>query len=376
MNINTYLRRFGRYTLREKPFNEIDALILSELAYVNFQLVAPSIDESKAKPLRLKKLVVDDPLAFYRGSVDAIQNRTMVKLMMKSRRFKDLKIVFCENVFEKKTINQFFAMTIFLPTGEAFVAFRGTDTSLLGWKEDFYFAFEEAILAQVEALEYVKRMSSFLPERFYIGGHSKGGNLSMYAALHMPEDLQERLIRAYSFDGPGFQKSVACLPRFEAVLPKLSKYITKNDIIGMLFNVMPATKIVYSTGLMFGGHDPFYWQLEKDRPAFRTVTDTSKSSKRNAKVMMEWLASMSDEDKKLLIRFLFQVFEQRENVYELIVFGFADLIQIPKVLRSYSQEDRRKIKTMLLALKDFYFDSFRRGKRILEAKEKAKEKQS
>ena len=159
-------------------------------------------------------------------------------------------------------------------------------------------------------------------------------------------------------------------PRFEAVLPKLSKYITKNDIIGMLFNVMPATKIVYSTGLMFGGHDPFYWQLEKDRPAFRTVTDTSKSSKRNAKVMMEWLASMSDEDKKLLIRFLFQVFEQRENVYELIVFGFADLIQIPKVLRSYSQEDRRKIKTMLLALKDFYFDSFRRGKRILEAKEK------
>ena len=105
MNINTYLRRFGRYTLREKPFNEIDALILSELAYVNFQLVAPSIDESKAKPLRLKKLVVDDPLAFYRGSVDAIQNRTMVKLMMKSRRFKDLKIGFCENVFEKKTIN-------------------------------------------------------------------------------------------------------------------------------------------------------------------------------------------------------------------------------------------------------------------------------
>ena len=153
MNINTYLRRFGRYTLREKPFNEIDALILSELAYVNFQLVAPSIDESKAKPLHLKKLVVDDPLAFYRGSVDAIQNRTMVKLMMKSRRFKDLKIGFCENVFEQKTINQFFAMTIFLPTGEAFVAFRGTDTSLLGWKEDFYFAFEEAILAQVEALE-------------------------------------------------------------------------------------------------------------------------------------------------------------------------------------------------------------------------------
>ena len=196
MNINTYLRRFGRYTLREKPFNEIDALILSELAYVNFQLVAPSMDESKAKPLRLKKLVVDDPLAFYRGSVDAIQNRTMVKLMMKSRRFKDLKIGFCENVFEKKTINQFFAMTIFLPTGEAFVAFRGTDTSLLGWKEDFYFAFEEAILAQVEALEYVKRMSSFLPERFYIGGHSKGGNLAMYAALHMSEELQERLIRA------------------------------------------------------------------------------------------------------------------------------------------------------------------------------------
>ncbi|MGN1262230.1 MAG: Mbeg1-like protein [Candidatus Enteromonas sp.] len=374
MNINTYLRRFGQCTLREMAFNEIDALILSELSYVNFQLVAPSIDEPKVKPLRLKKLVVEDPLAFYRGSVDAISNMTMVKLMMKSRRFKDIKIGFCQNIFEERTVNQFFAMTIFLPTGEAFVAFRGTDTSILGWKEDFYFAFEEAILAQVEALEYVNRMAPYLPERFYLGGHSKGGNLSMYAALHMSEELQDRLIRAYSFDGPGFRKSVTGLPRFEAVLPKLSKYITKNDIIGMLFNVMPATKIVVSTGLMFGGHDPFYWQLEKGRPAFRTVEDTSKSSKRNAKVMMEWLASMSDEDKMLLIQFLFRVFEQRENVYELIVFGIADLVQIPKILRSYSTEERKKIKAMLLALKDFYLDSFRRGKRIMQAKEEATDK--
>lgn len=374
MNINSYLRRFGQCTLREMAFNEIDALILSELSYVNFQLVAPSIDEPKVKPLRLKKLVVEDPLAFYRGSVDAISNTTMVKLMMKSRRFKDIKIGFCQNIFEEKTVNQFFAMTIFLPTGEAFVAFRGTDTSILGWKEDFHFAFEEAILAQVEALEYVNRMAPYLPERFYLGGHSKGGNLSMYAALHMSEELQDRLIRAYSFDGPGFRKPVTGLPRFEAVLPKLSKYITKNDIIGMLFNVMPATKIVVSTGLMFGGHDPFYWQLEKGRPAFRTVEDTSKSSKRNAKVMMEWLASMSDEDKMLLIQFLFRVFEQRENVYELIVFGIADLVQIPKILRSYSPEDRKKIKAMLLALKDFYLDSFRRGKRIMQTKEEAEGK--
>ena len=374
MNINAYLRRFGQYTLREMAFNEIDALILSELSYVNFQLVAPNVDEPKVKPLCLKKLVVEDPLAFYRGSVDAISNTTMVKLMMKSRRFKDIKIGFCQNIFEEKTVNQFFAMTIFLPTGEAFVAFRGTDTSILGWKEDFYFAFEEAILAQVEALEYVNRMAPYLPERFYLGGHSKGGNLSMYAALHMSEELQDRLIRAYSFDGPGFRKSVTGLPRFEAVLPKLSKYITKNDVIGMLFNVMPATKIVVSTGLMFGGHDPFFWQLEKDHPAFRTVEDTSKSSKRNAKVMMEWLASMSDEDKMLLIQFLFRVFEQRENVYELIVFGIADLVQIPKILRSYSPEERKKIKGMLLALKDFYLDSFRRGKRIMQTKEETEDK--
>lgn len=376
MNINSYIKKYGDKKFSQMPFNEVDALVLSELSYVNFQLVAPDVASPRSKPLKLKQLVVDDPFSFYRGSVDAIKNRNMVKLMKKTKRYSHLKIGLCQNVFDEKTTNQFFAMTIFMPNGEAFVSFRGTDTSLLGWKEDFYIAFQEVILAQEQAVAYLNRVSPFLPERFYVGGHSKGGNLAMYGSLHAEKEVRDRIINVFSFDGPGFRKSVDALPAFGEMRPRLMKYVTKNDVIGMMFNVLPETKIVVSNGLLFGGHDPFYWQIEKDRPEFVKVTERSSASKRNVKVMMNWLASMSEDDKKLLARFLFRVFERRENVYELIMFGFADIIQIPEILAEYPLEEKTRIKAMILRLKDFYFDQASRDRKKKREQKKLMEGQA
>ncbi|MGM9813669.1 MAG: Mbeg1-like protein [Candidatus Enteromonas sp.] len=369
MNINGYIRQYGKQTFEELPFNEVDALILSELSYINFHLVSPTTDNPGLPPVALKDVNIGDPFAFYRGSVDAVFNINMVLLMRRSKRFRDCKVGLCLNVFSKENINQFFAMTIFLPNGAAFVAFRGTDTSMLGWQEDFILSFQEKILAQEQAVAYLAFVQEYLPERFYVGGHSKGGNLAMYSALNSEESLQNRMIRVYSFDGPGFRKKgteYSCYPRMH---PKLAKYITKNDIIGMMFNVLPETKIVDSTGWLFGGHDPFYWQVRKDMPAFVAAGGRSESSKTNVKVMADWLATMSDDDKKLLWKFLFQVFSRRNNVYELTMFGLMDVIFSPTVLRQYTPEEQEKIKGMITRLRDFYFsETSKRKKKNREIK--------
>lgn len=341
------------------PFNEIDAAILAELSYVNFDLVAPLLSSPQSKPFRLKKLQIEDWKAFYRGSVDSVSNGLMVSLMKGSKRFKDIKIGLCQNLFDKEQVRQFFAMSIFLPTGEAYVSFRGTDTSMLGWREDFEITYKDAISSQLQAVSYIQEAARYLPECFYLGGHSKGGNLAIYCALNMGEELEGRLLRAFSFDGPGFRQNVTEMDSYQRISHKLTKFLTKNDMVGLVYNVMGHTKIVVSTGLFFGGHDLFYWQVKRDSPEFKTVPKLSKSSEKNAYKLMDWLASMSKGDKELLIGFLFHVFERRENVYEFVLFGVRDLIEMPKILREYSKEDRARLRKMLVLLGDAYFGTHR-----------------
>ena len=354
MNILSYLRKYGDRTFGELPFNEVDAGILAELSYVNFDLVAPTLDRPKSRMLKLHRLVMEDWKSMYRGSVDSVSNARMVTLMKKSKRFRDCKIGFCQNLFDKEQIRQFFAMTIFLPNGEAYVSFRGTDTSLLGWREDFEITYKDAIPSQIQSVEYIRQIAPYLPERFYLGGHSKGGNLAAYAALNMGEELEGRVIRVYSFDGPGFRTPVTGMASYQRLRPKLSKFLTKNDVIGLVYNVSENTRIVVSTGLMFGGHDIFMWKIKRDAPEFKTVPKVNSTSRRNAWKLMKWLNSMSASDKELLVNFLFHVFERRENVFEFIVFGPRDLIEVPKVLRQYSEQERKRLKKMLFLLADSF----------------------
>ena len=348
MNINSYIRYYGNKTFEENPFNDVDALILAEFSYVNMELLFPDgCDQVCLKNIDIKRLKKD---VFY-GSVDASYNKTLLKNMSQSIRYKDLIVTEVENRFSKEEINQFYAFTIILPNGDLYISFRGTDITLIGWKENFLITYQTTMLAQIQSVSYVERVLEKYPNsKFYMGGHSKGGNLAFYAALHMENEYADRMINAYSFDGPGFREGISQLETYESRIDRLIKYRTYNDVIGSFFNNMEKYKTVHSTGLLFGGHDTFFWQINPVNGKFLYAKDTSYWSKMYSKRFMNWLDTLSFDDRALATDALFEIFKENNTVIDLAKNLGKNIATSKKALSRYSKDEQKRLKTILKTL--------------------------
>ncbi len=374
MNINRYIK-LNNETFEKAPFNYVDGLILSELSYINLDILLYRKDSLKLKDIDkslLNKKVFD-------GSVDASKNKIMLNLMIDSKRFQDLVISDVERSFSSEMGNQFLAMTITLPDGTKFLSFRGTDTTLTGWKEDAFLIYKDTVLAQDEAIEYTLRILRGKKDKFYLGGHSKGGNLAFYSALNLPDKIADYLIEAYSYDGPGFKDGITNYPAYPLVIDKLVKFRTYNNVIGSFFNNMKKYKVVHSTGLLFGGHDPFYWQVNNQND-FVYKKDISNASKKYSKRVMNWLESLTYEDRELATDALFDLFDSSETIYDLMKNFATDIIHVNERLKDYTPEERIKLKAIIRRFIAFIVGAssvkeMKKNQAILDNELKPKEKQ-
>ena len=367
MNIIGYVKTLGKKTFAELPFNEVDGLIFAELAYINFHLYVP-----EGGYIYLKDLVVNDVKEFYKGSVDASQNRRLVRAMMVSERFKDIKIGFCKADTNKRACKQFFALTVIMPDGVGYIAYRGTDTTLLGWREDALLAYQDKMPTQGRSVAYVKNSAKTFDGDFYIGGHSKGGNLAVYTALHMGKRLEKRLIHAFSYDGPGFRNEISILDSFRRVGDRMTKYLTTHDVVGVIYNKAQHPKIVVSNGILLGGHDPFYWLVDKKEAKFRYAKERSALSTAGEEALMNWLIRENDESKELAVRVLFDLFGQSNTIYDLLLNGFRLMYDSKKVIEGYSEEEREAAKEIFRKLGKYYLEAYSPKKFIKEKIEKLK----
>ena len=363
MNINGYIRKFGNKQFDEEPFNHVDSLILSELSYMSLAMVAPDIKDD-SDPIKIKNVKVGYWEAFGGESVDASKNVTMFKLLQKSRRFRNISIGKCQTIYDRKKANQFFAVTFYLPNNVLYISYRGTDTSITGWKEDFNMTYMTKIPSQDEALEYAREVLSNESRKFYLGGHSKGGNLSFYTAFNLEEKYEKKLIKAYSFDGPGFRniEEYQALDSFKRLenSDKLVKLVTNRSVIGMVFNDFKKVKAVVSTGLLFGGHDPFYWQVDSNTGKFKYAKKRSKSSEINEKAFNMWLNSLSEEDKKLTTQIVFEITDGVSDIYQLRKEILNTLtVKLNNALKKYSQEEQERLKQIVNSLGRFYLSSIK-----------------
>lgn len=344
MNINSYINETKSLTFDEVPFNEVDSLILSELSYMNLDLITPSIHHPHKRLVKIKDLDLSNFNSIAFGSVDAKQNKRMLKLMRKSNRYMDIEVGYTHRIFDAKTANQFFALTFVLPNGVSYIAYRGTDITAVGWKEDFMMTFKSSILSQKEALEYFKCVIKYIKGDFYIGGHSKGGNLAMYVTLNMPNKYLSRLIKSYSFDGPGFKEGVK---NSERLYEKGVKYMTYNDVIGIVYNNFENPIVVDSTGIVLGGHDPFYWKVDIKNHSFIYKKERSSLSKKSEQTFVNWVNDVSNDDMSLAVEAFFKVFYRVHTIYDLLKYGIPDIIARNKVLCHYNEEEQKRIKSIL-----------------------------
>jgi hypothetical protein len=206
-----YLEWRGDLSFNQDPCNEIDSLILSILSYADFNNLVPQEADSSAPSLaevaekfleQIKKTEQEETIAFFKEIPE------FFKKVAATRRFGEIiPIGFKDQTDRDKTI-QFAAITFMLTPQIHFVAFRGTDTSLVGWKEDLQMSFMDEVPAQIQAAIYLKHMLNQLVGDIIIGGHSKGGNLAVYAAMNVPTEHAKRIVSVYNNDGPGFQTHV------------------------------------------------------------------------------------------------------------------------------------------------------------------------
>ncbi|MDO4805066.1 MAG: DUF2974 domain-containing protein [Lachnospiraceae bacterium] len=306
-NILDYIEWRGDLAFDERPFNDVDNLILSELAYADLKGVfgssvrddAISVTDAYRKYVELgkdqSKFICNPQPAFEKCAGTArfgnIMVRDYVDLLNAGNRF------------------QFAAMTFVLKEGLAYVAFRGTDDSIAGWREDLNFTFMKATPAQLCAAEYLDRAARNNPDcRIFVGGHSKGGNLAMYAAAFCEEACRARVDAIYSNDGPGFNGFIAENPNYQNILHKVTLIIPEGSLVGiMLFNKQEK-KIIQSSGKTgVGQHIPYNWLLNKT--GFVPAERQSSVSVHMDKVLDEWLVRLNARQREDFVNIVFDTLE-------------------------------------------------------------------
>ena len=303
MNIIDYLKWRGDLSLKASPFNEVDNLIISQMAYTGF-------DEY----FKLKDSYTISELSdlFFNDHTDEeiMASKSFVKLapfvlreMANSIRFKDCLVHDFVSTIDEKTFEQFCCFQVDLSDHTTYVAFRGTDDTIVGWHEDFCMSFE-IVPAQVAAKEYIQRLSPY--RKYRIGGHSKGGALALYAGLNAPRK-GKNIINIYSNDGPGLNRKYLSqdeLDAYENIKGKIIKIVPEFDFFGVLFSKDYITKVVKSDAVMLLQHSAMSWLVEGTKFVETTLSEESKMIEVNYR---EFLDNANEEECKAFTEEMFDV---------------------------------------------------------------------
>lgn len=305
-----YLDWRGDVPFSVSPFNEVDALLLAELSYFPAE---GTVSKDMSEPVSLKE-------AYSKFKADKVpeevriisfeQDVELMRKMSESRRFADMKIAAYTNVINPSIDLQFAALTCIMDDF-IYVSFRGTDGSIAGWKEDCNISFMDETAAQCMAVEYVKKHLTNDSRPLVLGGHSKGGNLAVYAAAFCPGEIQQRVSRIYSFDGPGFKDEITSSEGYKAVSRKIISVIPQSSLVGQLLSSSIEHRIVKSTASGIMQHLAYSWQVEAH--SFDYAEELSKTGVFINRTMSSWLSSMDDNDRQTFVDAVFGVLEASDS---------------------------------------------------------------
>ncbi len=309
-NLMDYLDWRGDLTLAQSPFNEVDNLILAELSFVDFQGIVPGVGEGEGVPLAeaaeafFARFPEGEKIDMGVLVPDAIPE--MLRKMAASRRFGEMKLSCFTDHLDVGKGEQFAALAVETGDGLVYLSFRGTDDTLAGWKEDFELACMPEVPAQKKAVDYVRDAAKQYPRRrLRLGGHSKGGNLAVYAAVFCPAAVQRRIETAWSNDGPGFHQDLFDLPEHRRIAERIRSIVPKSSVVGMLLEHGEDYAVVDSDQLGFMQHDGFSWQVMGNR--FVTLRQVTRQARLSDMALREWVHGMPVERRERFVSALFDV---------------------------------------------------------------------
>lgn len=329
MNMLDYIEWRGDLSFERDPFNEVDALIFSLISYYEFEQFSQVLTEVYGYTLaEYVKLHEENPNIFgeidknINIEVDIMPRKTAPYVLyhaVQTERFGKTRIVDFRNIFDEERVIQFAAVTFELSDGTRVVAYRGTDSSIIGWKEDCMLSYLREIPGQTEAVKYMNE--SDYDKKYYIVGHSKGGNEALYTYLKMKEERLDDVLAIYNFDGPGFLDRIQDTPRYKATKDKIHTFVPSDSIVGMLLEHENEYKAVKSQCSGFKQHNPVLWEVRRSH----LVTEIENEWVREVAdhTFADFLKEMSLEDRKFVT----------ENVFAIVsscgAKSFAELYEHP-----------------------------------------------
>lgn len=309
-NIIDYLDWRGDLSFASDSFNEVDNLILSNLSYLK-------LDGIVSREINGSEIILSDLAYHFMASkippseyVNYYFPEKIAELLIKASktaRFQNIKLFGYVNQVDHQISNQFSAVVFSIACDEYFIAFRGTDNTVAGWKENLRMSFKDEVLAQKQAVSYVNCVISNLKGRFHLGGHSKGGNLAVYAATHMKSEIRDKVLDIYNNDGPGFHKSIIQSEGYQSIEDKVNTLIPKSSVVGMLLEHGENFKVIDSSGYGILQHDAFLWEVKG--PNFVYNVELSKNCRDFDNTIRLWLDNLPMEQREHFIDALFEIIQ-------------------------------------------------------------------
>lgn len=304
-DIIMYVYKEGGYTFEEKGYTSVDALVFARLSYEPFQLL-PERSESYTIA-EAADYLLDFPL--FSEIVLIEWDDELLAACAASERYRDVEILEFVSDTDVSRDKQFSAVTFRLPSGLLFVAFRGTDNTLVGWKEDFNMSFESPVPSQEEAVSYTEHVASLYDGTLILTGHSKGGNIAKYAAAFSSPEVQSRIREVWAYDAPGFPDEVLSSEGYRRVRERIRVFVPESSVIGMLLSNdlnYVSVKSHAFTGL--SQHDVYTWEIG-DNGRFVLADGVDRQSRYIDTTIRSQLADMPAEERRELTDLLFSLFE-------------------------------------------------------------------
>jgi hypothetical protein len=364
-NMMDYMEWRGDLTFKQSPFNDVDNIIMSQIAYVNLSGIVPDIQTRGSITLEQASQLFfeqNDEESLKKVKSFIWQAPFVLRRAAKTQRFGKIKLSRYRYVYDEELQTQFAAFTADLGDGSVYVAFMGTDDTLVGWKEDFNMSFLQPVPAQTESLEYLNTVGRYTRKRIRVGGHSKGGNLAIYSSIYAASGVRKKIINIYNNDGPGFDKCVIGSGEYKQMKPVMTSVVPYNSIVGMLLEHDDDYKVIESSEKGVMQHDAMSWQVSG--AALVTVPQLSRSSRAMNEVMSNWINGIERDERKSFVDALFEIISASgaTTLSEIQTDRLTSAGAAIKMYASMPKRQKLMIRRILLSLTDEFDKAAKRRK--------------
>lgn len=306
--ISQYLDQRDKLSFEAAPLNEVDLYILSKIGKPDFSGIIPEgfspVPMKDTVDRYLEEHSADEAGLGVLASPEILE---VIKRLPDTKRYGDITLTAFTKRISLETVEQFSALTLIMPDGTVVVTFAGTDDTLVAWKEDFMMAVDNAVHAQKDAVAYLELVAKNLPGKLIVAGHSKGGNLAVYAAAMASEDTRERISGIYNFDGPGFHHSFLSDPGYLSVLDRIHTILPRHSLVGVLMSRLEECTVVSCRKRGIASHDGFNWEV--NGAEFKRVPALSRGSRAYEESVEHALKLMDREERLAFIEEFFSALE-------------------------------------------------------------------